>query len=203
MARPARSRRAAVRCSASSAAIACRLHAGGAPAQSMRESPSATPARPGVLIAARSPMIEVTASCDIDASAEAVWTVLTDLEHFQIWNPFIRSAHGSTEVGGTVHVRVQPSLGVLLSFDATVLDREPNRALHWRGHVGAPWLASGDHTFTIEPIGERRVRLIQRETFGGVLPWFARRLVAREARLGFDAMNHALAARVRDAGAAS
>lgn len=143
-------------------------------------------------------MIEVTASCDIEAPAEAVWSVLTDLAQFRIWNPFIRDAHGSTEVGGTVHVRVRPALGVPLSFEAKVLDRRPNRALRWRGHVGAPWLAEGDHTFTIEPLGERRVRLVQRERFGGVLPWIARRLVTREARHGFDAMNQALAARVRD-----
>jgi hypothetical protein len=140
-------------------------------------------------------MIEITASCDIDAPAEAVWSVLTDLENFHIWNPFIRSARGTTEVGGTVHVRVLPSLGVPLGFHATVLDREVNRALRWRGHVVAPWLARGDHSFTIERLDARRVRLVQRETFSGVLPWLGRRLLAREARRGFDAMNRALAAR--------
>ena len=35
-------------------------------------------------------MIEVTASCDIDAPAEAVWSVLTDLDKFYIWNAFGR-----------------------------------------------------------------------------------------------------------------
>lgn len=142
-------------------------------------------------------MIEVTASCDIDAPAEAVWSVLTDLEQFEDWNPFIRKASGTPEVGGTVRVRVRPSLRVPLVFRAKVYDREDNRALRWRGYVVWPWLACGDHTFTIEPLGERRARLVQREAFTGVVPWLARRLIAREARRGFDAMNRALAARAQ------
>lgn len=148
-------------------------------------------------------MIEITASCDIDAPAEAVWSVLTDLEQFHAWNPFIRSASGTTELGGTVHVRVRSSLGIPLGFRAKIYDREDNCALRWRGHVVAPWLACGDHAFTIESLGAHRTRLVQRETFSGVLPWLARRLLARETRRGFDAMNRALAARVSHGEAAS
>ena len=143
-------------------------------------------------------MIEVNAATEIEAPAEAVWSVLTDLAQFKHWNPFIRDARGPTDVGGTVHVQVRPSLGIPLRFHAKVLSREPNRELHWRGHVLAPWFASGEHWFTIEPIGERRVRFVQREQFSGVLPWIARRLLAREARRGFAAMNDALEARVYD-----
>lgn len=140
-------------------------------------------------------MIEVTASCDIDAPAEAVWSVLTDLDQFHAWNPFIRSASGTPQIGGRVRVRVRPSLPVPLVFRATVYDREDRRALRWRGWVGAPWLACGDHTFSIEPLGEGRARLVQREAFTGILPRLAGRLLAREAWRGFDAMNRALAAR--------
>jgi hypothetical protein len=143
-------------------------------------------------------MIEVRATQEIEASPEAVWSVLTELDGFAKWNPFIRRAHGSTEVGGTVHVRVRPSLGIPLAFDAVVISATPNRELRWRGKVLSRWLAAGDHTFAIEPIAEGRVRFVQHETFTGVLPWLASRLVAREAKRGFDAMNVALASRVKE-----
>jgi hypothetical protein len=143
-------------------------------------------------------VIEVRAARDIDAPPEAVWSVLTELDRFGSWNPFIRSARGTTNVGDTVHVRVRPSLGIPLSFHAKVTAATPNRELRWRGHVLSPWLAAGDHTFTIEPLADGRARLVQRETFSGVLPWLASRLLAREARRGFDAMNEALAARAHD-----
>jgi hypothetical protein len=143
-------------------------------------------------------MIEVNAATEIAASAEAVWSVLTDLEHFKAWNPFIQDAAGTTEVGGTIRVHVRPSRGLRLGFRAKVIACDDNRELRWRGHLGAPWLAHGDHTFTIEPLDNGRVRFVQHETFTGVLPRLAGRLLAREAKRGFDAMNHALGARVHE-----
>ena len=142
-------------------------------------------------------MLEVASATEIEAPPEAVWNVLTDLEHFGAWNPFIRRASGSTELGGEVRVRVKPSLRVPLGFRATITEREPGRHLRWYGHVLAGWLASGDHTFDIERVDERTTRFVQRERFGGVLPWLVRRLLVREAYRGFTAMNRALAERVR------
>lgn len=142
-------------------------------------------------------MIEVTSATEIDAPADAVWSVLTDLAEFPAWNPFIRNARGSTELGGDVHVRVRPSLGLPLRFSAKVTSSEPGRLLRWKGHVLSDWLAYGDHTFEIEPLPNGRSRFTQRETFGGVLPKLAEGLLAREAQKGFDAMNQALRARVQ------
>jgi hypothetical protein len=76
-----------------------------------------------------------------------------------------------------------------------VFEREENRRLRWYGHVIAPWLAYGEHTFTIEPLDDGHVRFEQRERFGGLLPRIAARLLAREAKRGFEAMNRALAMR--------
>lgn len=141
-------------------------------------------------------MIEVTAQTEIAAPADAVWLALTDLASFPAWNPFIRNARGTTEVGGDVHVRVAPSFGVPLRFHAKVLYSEAARALRWRGHVLAPWLATGDHVFSIEPLENGHVRFTQRETFSGLLPRLAGKLLGREAQRGFDAMNAAIKSRV-------
>jgi len=146
--------------------------------------------------------IEVTAATEIDAPADAVWDVLTDLEQFHDWNPFIRDARGATAVGGTVRVRVRPSLRVPLVFHATVIARDEPRALRWQGKVLARWLGSGDHTFEIEPLGDHRSRFVQREKFSGLLPRLAARLLTREAQRGFDAMNRALKERVERRGSA-
>ena len=155
--------------------------------------------RRGVLLAALDGMtIEVRAATEIAASPSTVWSVLTDFARFSSWNPFIRRASGSAEPGKQVHVHVRPSLGIPLAFHATVLDSEVGRELHWDGHVLAPWLARGEHWFTIEPIDEHRVRFEQRERFSGVLPRLAARLLRREAKRGFEAMNAALAARAHD-----
>lgn len=143
-------------------------------------------------------MIEVTEATEIEGSAHEVWTVLTELDRFGSWNPFILQARGSTSPGGAVDVRVRPSFGLPLRFHAAVYQSVPDRELRWRGHVLAEWIASGDHVFAIEPIDEHRVRFVQRETFGGIVPRLARRLLEREAKRGFEAMNRALAKRVAE-----
>lgn len=141
-------------------------------------------------------MIEVRAETEIAAPAEAVWLALTDLASFPAWNPFIRNARGSTQPGGDVHVRVRPSFGVPLRFHAKVLYSEDGRALRWRGHVLAPWIAEGDHLFEIQPLANGHVRFAQREEFHGLLPRLASKRLAREAQRGFEAMNAAIKARV-------
>jgi hypothetical protein len=148
-------------------------------------------------------MRELIRAIDIDAPAETVWQILTDLPRFSEWNPFIREARGRLAVGGTVKVRAHPPLGIPLRFQATVLACEENRELRWRGQVLASWLASGEHCFTLEPAGPGRVRFVQREIFGGLLPRLARWLLERQAGGGFDAMNRALKARAEAAGSAS
>jgi hypothetical protein len=133
-------------------------------------------------------MLQVRAATEIHASPQAVWRVLTDLPRFRLWNPFIQAARGSTMKGGTVRVRVEG-----LHFAARITERQDERELRWDGHVGAEWLARGDHVFTITPLADGWVRFHQVETFSGVLPWLLRRLLARQARRGFEAMNAALA----------
>lgn len=135
-------------------------------------------------------------STEIAASAETVWGILTDLARYSEWNPFIRDARGAIRAGATLFVRVQPSMSrVRLIFRPRVLACAVPRRIEWRGRFLASWLGRGDHTFAIEPAGSGRVRFVQRETFAGLLPRLARRLLERETRRGFELMNAALKAR--------
>lgn len=140
-------------------------------------------------------MIEISYATDIEAPAKDIWRVLTDLPAFHAWNPFIRRARGSTELGGTVHVRVRPSLPVPLRFAAKIIENKPGSSLRWRGKFLSRWVAAGDHTFALEPIDGERTRFVQTERFTGILPWLASKLLVREAGRGFAKMNRALADR--------
>jgi hypothetical protein len=141
-------------------------------------------------------MMKIEAETEIAAPAHAVWTALADLSSFPAWNPFIRNARGSTELGKHVHVRVRPSFGIPLGFRARIAWSEPDRCLRWIGHVVAPWLGRGDHLFEIEKLPNGHVRFSQREVFEGLLPRLFAKPLAREVKRGFEAMNAALKARV-------
>jgi hypothetical protein len=144
-------------------------------------------------------MKQLYTEIEIDASAKRVWELLTDFASYPEWNPFIRSIGGQPAPGERLRARLEPPGGLAMTFKPKVLTAEPNRELRWLGHLLVPGLFDGEHSFTIEPLEDNRVRFIQREAFKGLLvPLFARSLESNTQR-GFEEMNHALKERAEAA----
>jgi hypothetical protein len=137
-------------------------------------------------------MREIHTEIEIDAPAERVWRVLTDFAAYPEWNPFVRRGEGEVKVGARLHVFIQPSGGKGMSFRPRVRVADPGRELRWLGHLWVAGLFDGEHSFLIEPLGEGRVRFIQRERFGGLLLPLLWKMLDRETRRGFEEMNRAL-----------
>ena len=138
---------------------------------------------------------QLSASVEIDATPERVWDVLTDFRAYAEWNPFIVRADGTAAEGERLTNRMQPVGGRAVTFRPTVLEASPGRRLRWLGRLLAPGVFDGEHTFTIEPVGERRVRLTQSERFTGVLVPLLAGSLDRGTLPGFERMNAALKAR--------
>jgi hypothetical protein len=144
-------------------------------------------------------MKELHTEIEIDAPAERVWRLLTDFASYPRWNPFIRTISGRPIPGERLEVRLEPPGGRGMTFKPEVLEAEPERTLRWLGHLMVPGLFDGEHSFTIEPLAEDRVRFVQREAFKGLLvPLFTRGLEANTRR-GFEQMNGALKERAESA----
>jgi len=137
-------------------------------------------------------MKELHSEIEIYAPAERVWQLLTDFPSYPQWNPFIRRIGGEPTPRERLEVRIEPPGGRAMTFRPTVLSAEPKRELRWLGHLLVPGLFDGEHSLTIQPLEENRVRFVQREVFRGLLvPLFSRRLNINTQR-GFEEMNHAL-----------
>ena len=144
-------------------------------------------------------MKELHSEIEINASVERVWDILTDFASYPQWNPFIRNISGLPAPGERLEVRLEPPGGRGMTFKPKVLNAEPNRELRWLGNLLVPGLFDGEHSFTIQPLEEDRVRFVQREAFKGVLvPVFARSLDTNTKR-GFEQMNRALKGRAEGA----
>lgn len=140
-------------------------------------------------------MKELRTEIEIQASPEKVWQVLTDLDKYPEWNPFICHALGKAETGKTVDIDFQPD-GKGLKLHCTVARFRSNRELSWKYHVMHPLLFRGEHIFTIEPLGENCVRFIDREEFNGLLVFTQAKDIDTNTKTGFEAMDKALKARV-------
>lgn len=144
-------------------------------------------------------MIDLSVVSEIDAPPEPIWNALIDLARYHEWNPFIREARGTPAVGARIHVRPKLSLPLPVVFRPEIVVCDKERELRWRGSFIHPWLGGGEHSFTLEPAGDGRTILVQREVFTGLLPPLLAGRLAPEVRKGFLAMNRALKERVEQA----
>ena len=137
-------------------------------------------------------MKELLSEIEIGAPAERVWRLLTDFPSYPQWNPFIRRIRGEPTPGERLEVRIEPPGGRGMTFRPTVLNAEPNRELRWLGHLLVPGLFDGEHSLTIQPLEENRVRFVQREAFRGLLVPLIGRSLDNNTQQGFEEMNRAL-----------
>lgn len=127
----------------------------------------------------------------IDAPANVVWEVLTDLAAYPQWNPFIVEARGEAVVGTKLENRLQPPGGRSMKFKPTVTVVDPETKFEWLGVLGFRGIFDGRHIFELEADGDS-TKLVQREEFTGiVVPLFARSL-DKGTKAGFEAMNQAI-----------
>ncbi|MGZ6973822.1 MAG: SRPBCC family protein [Acidimicrobiia bacterium] len=139
-------------------------------------------------------MPAIRTEIEIHAPAEAVWAVLTDFAAYPEWSTFVERIEGPLEPGARLRVRLAPPGGRAIGMRPKLLRVDAPHELRWLGRLGLPGIFDGEHRFEITPLGDGRVRLVQAETFRGILVPFLR-AVRRRAAEGFVALNEALKAR--------
>lgn len=138
---------------------------------------------------------ELHTEIDIDATPETVWNVLTDLDRYSEWNPFIVESGGDVVVGDKLVNRMQPPGGKATTFTPTVTAVDPAQTFEWLGRLGVPGVFDGRHRFELETTPSGGTRLIHEERFSGVLVRFLRTSLDTQTSAGFEAMNTALKTR--------
>jgi hypothetical protein len=135
-------------------------------------------------------MLAFEASIVINATAEAIWTVLTDVQNFPEWEPNVTKVDGQAGLGQkiTVHTKFSER-----AFPVTVSEFVPNSRMVWSS--GMPLgLFKGARTFTLTPV-DGGVTVKTREEFSGLLlPLFKGQI--GDLQPTFDAFASALKTKV-------
>lgn len=140
---------------------------------------------------------QLSAHVDIAAAPERVWEVLTDLAGYPAWNPFIVRAEGAVGPGRRLRLTMQPVGGRAMNLRPRLVEVAVDRVLRWRGRLVLPGLMDAEHTFVLQPQAGG-TRLIQSETFRGVLVPFVAASLDHSTLPAFVAMNEALKRRAED-----
>lgn len=131
---------------------------------------------------------------EIDAAPDIVWDVLTDLDRYTEWNPFITSSEGTAEVGRQLTNRMEPPGGKAITFRPRVTVVEPEQTFEWLGRLGFRGVFDGRHRFELEAT-ETGTRLLHGEDLTGLLVRPMRNSLDSQTKPGFEEMNAALKTR--------
>ena len=143
-------------------------------------------------------MRRIVTETTIQASPADVWEVLTQLERYGEWNPFIIEAKGTIDTGEHLEVKMQQPGRKPITFRPTVTEVIPGSVFEWLGHLGVRGIFDGRHRFELEE-SDGGTRLTHSETFTGIIVPLLFRVLEKGTRAGFEAMNAALKTRVENA----
>ena len=131
----------------------------------------------------------------VKASIDRVWEILTRLEDYPDWNPFIRRAHGRISEGERLKLSLKIPDGLPMRIRPVLLKVVPGKEIQWRGSLVVQGLFDGEHRFLLQAESPVITRFIQEESFRGVLVPLFGGMIASGAKRGFQAMNQALKVR--------
>jgi hypothetical protein len=104
-------------------------------------------------------------TCNINASAEKIWALLTDAESFPRWNSTVSSIGGTIALGERLELKVPAAPDRTFKPKVTKLDAP--RSMEWSDGM-AP-MFKGVRTFTLTPKGEDSTDFSMIEVFTGVM----------------------------------
>jgi len=132
---------------------------------------------------------------EIEAPAELVWQVLTDFAAYPEWNPFVREASGTFEVGEVFQLEVR--LGEeTWKVKQKIISLIPGYQYAWTSRSWYVLLATwGLRTFNIESLGPNRCRFVDAENTYGPLAFVVKARYGEALNEGLSAAGEALKAR--------
>jgi hypothetical protein len=138
----------------------------------------------------------IQTTIEIDASKEAVWSVLVDLPAYGAWSNF-SSAQGKVAVGSRLTMRMPG-----FSFRPTVTIADPGQRLQWVGTLFTKRLFHGEHSFILHSLPDGTTQVTNREEFSGLLVTLTQWLMKGSTSNGYTRFNAGLKRQVEARAAA-
>ena len=132
---------------------------------------------------------------EIAAPADVVWRVLTDLDHYDEWNPFVVTCRSTLVPGEPIVMRVRVLPWFAQPQAETVFEHVPGRRFSYGVDGGALAPIRSRRSHDVEALGPDRTRYTSRFALDGWAAPVVRTLLGNRLRHGFHAMTAAIGAR--------
>lgn len=127
----------------------------------------------------------------INATKEQVWKVLTELNNYENWNPFIINSEGEIQAGSRI-TNTMLNGNKKMIFKPIITVCQLHEHFEWLGHLYFNGLFDGRHYFKLEEKENGRTKVIQGEYFSGILSKLILKSIWNDTKNNFNAMNLAL-----------
>ncbi|MCB9231015.1 MAG: SRPBCC domain-containing protein [Bacteroidia bacterium] len=131
----------------------------------------------------------------IKATPQQVWNVLSDNRKWGEWTSFFKSSEGELVVGKRLKNAMVMN-GKTYTFRPKVLEVVEMKTFSWKGSFIIPGIFDGTHVFVIQEAGGGMVRVIQKESFRGILKGMIKGKMGQETLKNFNQMNQDLKVKV-------
>ena len=134
----------------------------------------------------------VRAEVEIDAPADRIFEILTDLAAYPEWNPFTPRVESTLLPGDPVHLHVR-LLGRRLSHRVEIVSaNERPSKLCWGMQMSPGFLLRAERCQTLTPIGEHRTRYVNEDRIRGWLAPVVMAIFGPAMQRGFEEVALAL-----------
>jgi hypothetical protein len=142
-----------------------------------------------VLVLSRT-SFEVRHEIVVNAPAQKVWQAIIDLKQYKQWNSQLAYLGGQIELGATIHLKLSVDGATPYEFRPIISQWQEGKSFAWLAITGVPKLFDGEHFFEIAPLDSQKTRLVNRETYSGVISLLMKQLpMMKLAPAGFEKMN--------------
>jgi uncharacterized protein YndB with AHSA1/START domain len=141
-------------------------------------------------------MATIRAEIEIDAPAERIFEILTDLEAYSEWNPLTPRVESALRPGDPVHLHVRLRGDRLSHRIEIVSANEKPSKLCWGTKIGARFRLTAERCQTLTPLDQGRTRYVSEDVMRGWLTPIVMIGYGRALRRGFCAVAVALKTRV-------
>jgi hypothetical protein len=132
---------------------------------------------------------------DIAAPPATVWAVLTDLDRYPEWNPFVVACRSTLQPGSPIVMRVRVFPGFAQPQTETIVAHDPGRFLSYGVGPMALGILTSRRSHAVTPLGADRTRYESRFALDGWLAPVVQAVLGRRLEAGFAAMTAAIKAR--------
>ena len=130
----------------------------------------------------------------IQAPAEVIWDIVSDLPSWSAWNPTYPQADGQIRIGAALTMTLALPGQPPQTLNPKVLDWAPDAQLHWELRLMGGLIRTLRY-IEIETLANQSCIVDNGEIFGGLMGPSLGKRIGRNVQRGFRAMNEALKVR--------